>query len=78
MTVSDRTSTDKAALRARLLDLLRALPAEERADRSARICRRIVESEHWMKAERVLLFSPMRTEPDVSCLSNATQNHSKL
>jgi 5-formyltetrahydrofolate cyclo-ligase len=57
---------------------LRALPPEERASKSERIRRRILESEQWREAERVLLFSPMRSEPDISSLANATKNDLKL
>jgi 5-formyltetrahydrofolate cyclo-ligase len=58
-------AAEKATLRKVLLAELRALAAEERASRSREICGRIVASEGWRKAERVLLFSPMRTEPDI-------------
>ena len=56
----------KTALRARMLTQLRAISPEERAARSAIICRRIVESQAWRDAQRVLLFSPIRTEPDIA------------
>lgn len=45
------------------------LTAEERASRSAKIRTQILESDSWRKAERVLLFSPMRSEPDIAALS---------
>ncbi len=45
---------------------LRAMLPEERAARSEVICRRIVESAVWRDAESVLLFSPIRSEPDIA------------
>ncbi|MFN2474928.1 MAG: 5-formyltetrahydrofolate cyclo-ligase [Chthoniobacterales bacterium] len=59
---------EKATLRKALLAELRAMTPEERASRSKAICERIAASGTWRKAERVLLFSPMRTEPDIAPL----------
>lgn len=56
----------KAALRKEILQALRAMSAEERAAASARIRDQIVALAPWSQAERVLLFTPMRTEPDIS------------
>src|SRR3954454_6550893 len=70
--------TRKSVLRREMLEQLRAIPAEERAARSTRICERITGSEAWRKAERVLLFSPMRTELDIAPLSAATNQDLKL
>ena len=66
---------DKATLRKAVLDELRTMPAEERASRSAQIRDRIVASEAWRGSARVLLFAPMRTEPDIAVLYElATQS----
>ena len=71
-------TNDKAALRAAMLQALKAITAEERAARSIEICRRIRGLTAWRTAERVLLFSPMRTEPDISPLAEATEQGLKL
>ena len=69
---------EKAALRAAMLQELRAMTAEDRATRSATICARILASAEWASAQRVLLFSPMRTEPDISALAAASEKDAKL
>ena len=69
---------EKAGLRAAMLQQLRLMTAEERAARSVNICHHVMASEQWRNAERVLLFSPMRTEPDISPLAEATKEGSKL
>ena len=71
MSAGGDIAAQKHALRAAILAQLRSMPAEERAARSAVICRRIAESEPWRDAERVLLFSPLRSEPDISPLTAA-------
>jgi 5-formyltetrahydrofolate cyclo-ligase len=65
-------AAEKATLRKALLAELRAMTAEERQSRSASICDRIVASEAWGRSKRVLLFSPMRTEPDIAPLHAET------
>ena len=77
--VSDATDLAalKTALRTRMLTQLRAMSPEERAARSAIICRRIVESPAWRDAERVLLFSPIRSEPDIAPIGAATSDARK-
>ena len=67
----------KTALRARMLTQLRAMSAEERAERSAIICRRTIESPAWQNARRVLLFSPIRTEPDIAPIGAAATDAGK-
>ena len=51
---------------------------DERATRSRRIVERIISSERWQNAERVLLFSPMRTEPDIAPLTEPQNSSDKL
>ena len=60
-----------------MLAQLRTLSPEERAARSAIICRRIVESQAWRDAARVLLFSPIRTEPDIAPVGSAATEAGK-
>lgn len=59
---------EKAALRKAILEQLRAMISDEHSARSTKICDRIMASEAWRKSERVLLFSPMRSEPDIATL----------
>ncbi|MDQ6860152.1 MAG: hypothetical protein M3032_03230 [Verrucomicrobiota bacterium] len=47
------------------------MTADERSARSAKIRDQILASEAWRKAERVLLFSPMGSEPDIAPLRAA-------
>ncbi|HSH38012.1 MAG TPA: 5-formyltetrahydrofolate cyclo-ligase [Chthoniobacterales bacterium] len=70
-------AAQKTAIRAAMLAQLRAMPAEERAARSEVICRRIVESPAWRKAERLLLFSPIRSEPDIAPVGSAATDAGK-
>ena len=67
----------KTATRAAMLAQLRAMPPEERAARSALICRRILELPAWQTAESVLLFSPIRTEPDIAPVGAAATDAGK-
>ncbi|MFL6530221.1 MAG: 5-formyltetrahydrofolate cyclo-ligase [Chthoniobacterales bacterium] len=78
MTLPADLEARKSVVRREMLEQLRALPAEKRTARSARICERMLASEAWRNAERVLLFSPMRTEPDIAPLSEAIKKQLKL
>ena len=60
-----------------MLAQLRAMLPEERAARSEVICRRIVDSQAWRDAERVLLFSPIRSEPDIAPVGSAATDAGK-
>jgi 5-formyltetrahydrofolate cyclo-ligase len=62
-------AAQKTVLRAAMAARLRALSAEERARRSEIICGRVIGSLAWPRAGRVLLFSPIRSEPDIAPLS---------
>ena len=70
-------AAQKTATRAAMLAQLRAMPPEERAARSEIICRRVVELPAWQMAERVLLFSPIRTEPDIAPVGSAATDAGK-
>lgn len=67
----------KAALRKEILAELRAISPEERARQSKLICARVIASEAWQRSRRVLLFSPMRSEPDIAPLSTLGQESGK-
>ena len=60
-----------------MLAQLRAMTVDERTARSEVICRRIIASAAWMNAERVLLFSPIRTEPDIAPVGSAATDAGK-
>ena len=64
----------KTALRTRMLAQLRAMSPDERGQRSAIICRHILASQAWQNAQRVLLFSPIRTEPDIAPIGVAASD----
>ncbi len=58
----------KSALRAKMLHQLQAITSEERIARSEKICARVFDSPAWHKAQSVVLFSPLRTEPQIGPL----------
>ena len=60
----------KPALRAAMLARLRALPADERRERSARLVASLVERADWQRARVVGLFAPLHSEPDLDLLWN--------
>lgn len=68
---------DKTAARAALLATLRSIDAEQREARSAVIRKKILESEQWQRARKVLLFTPMRSEPDIRPLEQAAEAEGK-
>ena len=70
-------AAQKTAIRAAMLAQLRAMAPEERAARSEIICRRIIERPEYFAAERVLLFSPIRTEPDIAPVGAAATDAGK-
>ena len=77
MTDGSTITAAKAALRTPLLREVRAITEDDRAARSPLICRRIIESRAWEQATRILLFSPMRTEPDIQPLEAAATDAGK-
>lgn len=58
----------KKELRTRFSSVLRALPKEARAERSTHVCERLGALDEFKRAQTVLLFWPMRTEPDLAPL----------
>ena len=55
----------KTLHRARLQSALRTTDSEERAAWSAALCRHLEESTQWKSAGTVMLFAPLRYEPDL-------------
>lgn len=62
---------DKAAFRRAMLLQLQEMTLEERAAASEKICARVVDCDAWRNANRVLLFSPLRTEPQIAPLQTS-------
>ncbi len=58
---------DKAELRRVMRERL-PLPAELRAEKSARICKAILALPEWASARTVALFAPQEREPDIDAL----------
>lgn len=58
-------ASGKAELRARVRTLLAALDPAARGPESARIVEHVRQLDEWRKARTVLLFAPMRDEPDL-------------
>jgi 5-formyltetrahydrofolate cyclo-ligase len=71
------TAEGKAAVRAEVLSELRHLRADDRAARSAEICRRVVGLDAWARSRAVVLFLPMRVEPDIAPLRIAAEQSGK-
>lgn len=61
-------SEKKAAVRREMRERLSSLSAPDRAERSHRLVRRLAALPQWRAARRVLLFSPLLSEPDVDLL----------
>ena len=58
----------KQALREQLRLAKRVMSPDERAEQSAQICRRIVESSLWRSSQAILLYSPLTSEVNVNPL----------
>ena len=71
MNGADETSSAKSVLRAKMLFQLQAMTSNDRVARSERICARVFDSSIWREAQRVLLFSPLQTEPLIAPLKTA-------
>jgi 5-formyltetrahydrofolate cyclo-ligase len=61
----------KSALRARMQLQLLAVTSDDRTARSEKICARVVDSREWQNAKTVILFSSLRTEPEICALESA-------
>lgn len=55
-----------------------AIPAKERAEASARICRRIAASTEFMHAKTIMIFKAFRSEVDLSLLEEEAERCGKL
>lgn len=61
----------KAVLRRVMIFELQQITSDERAKWSAKICARVFESAEWKAAERLVLFAPLGTEPQIAPLEAA-------
>ncbi len=68
------TISPKQQMRDEMTAKLRALLPNDRLARSAQICARVLQSSIWQKARAIALFSPMRSEPEISFLQNSAHS----
>ena len=68
----------KQALRERLRLATLNMTPDERAEQSALICRRIVESSLWRSSQAVLLYSPLTSEVNVNSLIESVLSGIKI
>ena len=77
--MSDSTETVEAVsakqqMRDEMMAKLRALTPNDRLARSAQICARVLQSSIWQNARAIALFSPLRSEPEISFLQNSARS----
>ena len=77
MKTAEEIAAEKALLRHQILRELRDMTPDDRAARSEKICQRVLALPAWEKAQRVLLFSSMRTEPDIAELQTRAEESGK-
>jgi 5-formyltetrahydrofolate cyclo-ligase len=58
----------KAAVRAEVQRQLREMTVEERQEYSDEICERVLEMAEWAEAQKIVLFSPLPSEPIITPL----------
>lgn len=68
----------KAEIRFRMRQVRKALPAEARAERSARIHERLFARPEWREAKVVLLFASMRAEVDTAAMEQRARAEGKV
>ncbi len=71
MTLGDAGTSSKDQYRRAALLQLQSMPPEDLAARSEKLCARVASLADWRRAERMLLFSPLRTEPQIAPLERA-------
>ena len=74
---SDEIGALKATLRQAMQNQLRALSEADRVVRSGRICAGIVDSPAWKASKTVVLFSPLRSEPQIGNLPITAEQSGK-
>jgi 5-formyltetrahydrofolate cyclo-ligase len=73
-TATIETISPKQQMRDEMMDKLRALIPNDRLARSAQICARVLQSSIWRDAKAIALFSPLRSEPEISFLQTSAQS----
>lgn len=61
-------SSDKSALRVRIRELVRAIPADERRTLSQTLCGMMRQQTPWQCSTRILFYSALPDEPDITPL----------
>jgi 5-formyltetrahydrofolate cyclo-ligase len=77
MMAEAETAFEKSTLRAQMLQQLQTMTSDDRIARSEKICARVFDSPAWQTARAVLLFSSMRTEPQIAALETAAVTEGK-
>lgn len=68
----------KTILRKEMRERIKNLSAEERVKQSQVICQRILNSVQWKQAKCLLLYFPLKDEPDISSLFAKGLSEGKL
>ena len=68
---------EKSVIRKEKVNLRKNLSKEEVAALSEMICRRILESEEYKKAEKLLIYNAVRGEADLSAIAEAAERAGK-
>jgi 5-formyltetrahydrofolate cyclo-ligase len=66
--MNENPNSEKVALRAEMMTLLRSMTSEDREAHSEEICERVLEMTEWAGAQSVVLFSPLPSEPIITPL----------
>jgi 5-formyltetrahydrofolate cyclo-ligase len=71
-------SSDKSALRFRIRELVRAVPADERRALSETLCELMRQQTAWQHATKILFYSALPDEPDITPLLEETWAEKKI
>jgi len=75
--MTDALANNKTVLRQQVRARLRALPVEQSRADSQRVCERLFTLPIWKRARIVLLFAPLRDEPDILPVISAALKEGK-
>ena len=68
---------EKSKIRALIRQKTLQSTSEQKEDESKRICKIILESSEWKDAKTILLFGPLKDEPDISSLLSISLAYKK-
>ena len=68
---------EKSKIRALIRQKTLQSTSEQKEDESKRICKIILESSEWKDAKTILLFVPLKDEPDISSLLSISLAYKK-